>query len=98
MVNIQGMQRVAVLVYRLMQPSAPFATFSIDINCSITKDSKPNDSKNSWNNEHPKDEPRIVLPFEIRAMNMPTNGAQDNHQAQNSMVQLKNHGRVSCTG
>ena len=38
---------------------------------------------------------RIVLPFEIRAMNMPTNGAQDNHQAQNSMVQLKNHGRVS---
>ena len=34
---------------------------------------------------------RIVRPREILAMNRPTNGAQEIHQAQYMMVQLVNH-------
>lgn len=34
---------------------------------------------------------RIVRPWEILAMNRPTNGAQEIHQTQYMMVQLVNH-------
>ena len=40
---------------------------------------------------------RMVRPFDMRAMNSPTNGAQLIHHAQNMTVQLVNHPRPSVS-